>query len=141
MSTTGESEDRAPNRSWLLAIIVLLACMAALAGWIVLTARQRELLSVHKEFLKALAEEDYGRAYARMSANYKSRHNLAEFISELSRFTDDSEFETRWEVSGGFCEATVYQRNSEGWIVCFVYEYVLENGEWRFTGEGDYMRD
>ena len=121
--------------------MIVVTLIVLLAGYYAISlCRRPGLLAAHRGFMKALNERDMISAYKFMSDDYKATHDWAAFVSQAPEWADAPLFE--WEASVGITPwASVYQTNEDGWRMGLSYEYVREDGDWRFAGETEFFQD
>lgn len=125
---------------WGIILLVFLG-FAAAVRWYLQGRRECSIrcVAVHRTFLRAMRTGDYNVAYRLMSREYRSANTLANFRQAFRAMGETPDYD--WKVVHFGITGCRIGSESGFFTTGAKYEYVREDGQWRFTGRTDRSAD
>ena len=138
----GTSRRRQALLIWIVAVVALLS-----SCYVRREFDKKAVLKTHFRVMELLVAGKSEEAYGLTTNDYRATHSLREFQEDFADLKNDKLYLTKEPtiISCSFGSAEIFAWPHGGGMFEFLngpsFYYRKENGEWRFTGEGDHYLD
>ena len=133
------------RQRWLICVVAVIALGSSC--YVRREFEKKAVLKTHFRVMELLVSGRTEEAYGLTTSDYRSTHSLREFQEDFANLKDDKLYLTKQPIilSCSFGSAEIFAYPHTGGMFDFLNGpslfYRKENGEWRFTGEGNHYLD